>query len=526
LRQDADLTQLPVTEVDRSTRLLLAAAPVLDRMAEELIGSRFAILLADRSAKLVDQRFGVRPLQHRVENVGAHIGRRFVEETTGTNAFATAFETRCGMAVRGDEHYVEALRPFSCYGHPIVDPTTERMAGLLDITCLRPDDNPLLAPFLVQAVRDVEHRLLDSARAGEQRLLAAFRAACVRQGGAAIVALGDDLLLANGVARRTLDASDHIVLSGLAELASDHRQLSRRVRLSSDLPAQVRWRRVEDCSGVIFEVRPANTHDMPATTWPAIEAPRPARPGRAPTLISGEPGTGRTTVALALLDGREPALFHADSAVSRSAELFRTLGSAPAVVIEDVDRLAPALADRLARTLDRTSATVVLTSAPLGQCQDPLRRVLAHCPHRVELVPLRNRVADIPELVRTMVRELGGNSRTRFTAEALELLSRQPWSGNITELRTVVTDALEHTSGDVTPAQLPAGMRSTTLRRLSLIERAECSTIQHTLLLCDGNKRAAARMLSISPTTLYRRMRTFGLGDTSTPWTPECHRRD
>jgi sigma-54 dependent transcriptional regulator, acetoin dehydrogenase operon transcriptional activator AcoR len=521
LAQDADLDQAPPAQVHRPARFLAAAEPVLDRVAGELAGSRYAIILADSAAQLIDLRCGIRSMRARIESIGGQLGRQFVEETTGTNAIATVFEIRRGVSVRGEEHYLEALRPFSCYAHPVMDYATGRLAGILDITCPRSEHNALLAPYLASAARDIERRLLDTAREQEQRLLAAFRLASGHRGTPPVVALGSDLVLANEVARRTLDTTDHIALAGLAEQAATGRELSRRLLLSSGRPVLVRWNHVAEGAGVVFEIRmdeaPAGSAagtSVGTSARPANRRLRAARNRHAPVLVCGEPGTGRSTTARAVLKNgdneAEPLQVDAAGLGAGAEEFFQVLDKPVDVVIENIHRLTPALAGRLAVVLDTSAARVVLTCGPVAELRDEHRALAARCPTRIELPPLRARSAEIPELVRTMLRDLRADPGVRFTANALDVLVRQPWPGNLSELRTVVAAAARHAAGDVTAADLPI-TRSRTPRRLSLIEQAECSTIQHALLTCDGNKRAAARMLSISPTTLYRRMRAFGL---------------
>ena len=221
-----------VEEVDRRSRLMVAAGPILDEVAQALAGTGFAVMLADRSARLVDIRYGDPALRPVAEHVGAVEGCRFVEETTGTNSIATCFELRSGVAVHGEEHFIESLKKFSCYGHPVLNPVTRRLEGVLDITCLAENDNPLLAPFLVRATQQIEARLLAGARQAEQRMLAEFQHAQRRDRSRPVVALGEDVLLANAAATELLDAADHAMLRGMAVDAP----VSRRLTLSSGMP--------------------------------------------------------------------------------------------------------------------------------------------------------------------------------------------------------------------------------------------------------------------------------------------------
>jgi DNA-binding NtrC family response regulator len=67
---------------------------------------------------------------------------------------------------------------------------------------------------------------------------------------------------------------------------------------------------------------------------------------------------------------------------------------------------------------------------------------------KVELPALRQRLEDIPVLVRRMIEDLGGkDAYGRITNDSLERLMRHDWPGNVRELRNVVAVALAF-SGD------------------------------------------------------------------------------
>ena len=124
-------------------------------------------------------------------------------------------EIREGIVINGEEHYVELFKRFSCYGQPIRHPLSRRIEGVLDITAICDDANPLLPALVARAVADIERRLLDGSRASERRLLDAFQAASsVRQ--RAVVAAGEDLVLSNQAALDLLSPTDVAMLRGLA----------------------------------------------------------------------------------------------------------------------------------------------------------------------------------------------------------------------------------------------------------------------------------------------------------------------
>ncbi|MEW2318231.1 GAF domain-containing protein [Streptomyces bauhiniae] len=132
LRQDGSpgLRQGTVAGVGGLTR---AAGPVMERVRAELDGTPFAFVLADRSARIVDIRCSDRALGGTLGDLGIVPGVRFGEDEVGTNAIGTPVETRQGLFVRGDEHFLAAFHDFACYGHPIVHPLTRRLEGVVNI---------------------------------------------------------------------------------------------------------------------------------------------------------------------------------------------------------------------------------------------------------------------------------------------------------------------------------------------------------------------------------------------------------
>ncbi|GAA1241449.1 transcriptional regulator MimR [Prauserella halophila] len=531
-----------VADIDTRSRLLRAADPVLDEISRHLRDARLLVLLADRDCRIVARRYGDKSLERALDAVSAVPGCRFSEEVSGTNSLATPYEVRRGMAVHGDEHFLDVLKPFTCYGHPITNPATGRLEGVLDITGLVEDANPLLAPFLLQAVTDIERRLLDGSNLAQQRLLAAFQAAQHRS--SAVLALGEDVVLANSAAVDLVDPADHPMLRELSRT----RRGVRRVQLSSGTEVEVRMEAVSVNAGMLFELAPLRPAYSAATRRRSAQSVVPAdvedrlrrsAAARRRVLITGEPGTGRgsaTTVLagpdpIARADAGELTLLGESEWTARLERLAATHQGL--VVVRDVHLLPPPAVSRLARLLDKTSAWFAFTArtgaaahgtgSPTGDSGVDSRvgggvdaELLARVHRRAELPPLRARRGDIPTLARAMLAGVRPDGTPRLTAGALELLSAQPWPGNLRELETVLTDVTEgRSAGDITARDLaPLCPVTTTAPALSGWQRAEYEAITRALAAVGGNKVRAARDLGISRSTLYNRIRTLHITTT------------
>ncbi len=138
---------------------------------------------------------------------------------------------------------------------------------------------------------------------------------------------------------------------------------------------------------------------------------------------------------------------------------------------------------------------------------------------RIELPPLAERRGDIPLLVDHFIRNFAaekGKAVESVSAEALDILMRHDFPGNIRELE----NAIEHAfvlcrSAEIQPECLPSELverasvpRS---RQGSPIEEAEAEAIRQALAGHDGNRRAAAAELGIHKTTLWRKMKKHGI---------------
>jgi sigma-54 dependent transcriptional regulator, acetoin dehydrogenase operon transcriptional activator AcoR len=496
---------LAVEEQDRQSALLRAAAPVLDEVASTLEGTGFVIVLADRDARLVDLRFGERALRSRLERIGIVRGRVFAEETTGTNSIATTIEVGHGVAVHGEEHFIEVLKQFSCYGHPVYHPVTRRLEGVIDITCRSVDESPLLAPFLVRTARQIEQRLLAGAKAAEQRLFAAFQTALLRDRTAPVVALSGDVFLANSAAVELLDAGDHAVLRGLAAdapLAPSSQQL----RLMSGEDVRISIDRLGD-GALLVLAREPRTRTVRSSASVSMSA-----------VVHGAPGTGHTRAIRELVGDDNIEWFDASDIVLHGEKAWlsrlETSLSCPAVVaIEAIHLLPEAVARRVAHSVSTAQARVVFSSAPINELRGEHARLVAQCVERIALMPLNNRRDEIPGLILAMLAELQAPHELRFTPGALEALAGQPWPGNLRELHSVVRQVVQtRSTGDVTVHDLPEAYRGQARSRLlTPIEQAEHDAIIVALRTTGGNKLEAAHRLGISRTTLYRNITRYGI---------------
>jgi len=142
----------------------------------------------------------------------------------------------------------------------------------------------------------------------------------------------------------------------------------------------------------------------------------------------------------------------------------------------------------------------------------------------ITLPPLRDRMADLPDLVQAFLEEFNdrhGRAVRGVDEEALETLRRHRWPGNVRELRNVIERAVIVCSGDVIHAEHLAALGAaatpapaTTDADVVIpvgttVESAERELILRTLKRTGGNKTRAAEILDISLKTLHNKLHRY-----------------
>ncbi len=130
----------------------------------------------------------------------------------------------------------------------------------------------------------------------------------------------------------------------------------------------------------------------------------------------------------------------------------------------------------------------------------------------VQVPALRQRQEEIPELACSILQVSGTTARVGH--RAMVALTNYAWPGNVSQLKRVLAQAvracggsdigLEHLGRDIYVSA--HGRRA--LTRLEVLER---DAIAAALRECGGNRIQAAAALGMSRSTLYRRLRAFGL---------------
>ena len=274
-------------------------------------------------------------------------------------------------------------------------------------------------------------------------------------------------------------------------------------------------------------------------------------------LVSGESGTGKELIAHALHqlshraagplvdvncaaipdDSLESELFGHErgafpGAVARKLGLFE-LASGGTIFMDEIGALDQRLQGKLLRALElgsfyrvggtqkvHTDLRVVAASN-----QDLAQRVAdgtfrSDLYYRINTIsitlpPLRERTVDVPLLANHFLSQFGGPSAPTLAPDALEAMQRYAWPGNVRELRNVMERAvLLATNGVVHAADLPlggsapGGRAAEPMVPLDDVERAH---IESVLVHVNWHQGKAAEILGISPKTLYRKIRDYGL---------------
>jgi DNA-binding NtrC family response regulator len=135
------------------------------------------------------------------------------------------------------------------------------------------------------------------------------------------------------------------------------------------------------------------------------------------------------------------------------------------------------------------------------------------------LVPaLRERAEDIPVLAEMFLDQEGHTGG--FSARAMAAMAKYPWPGNVRELQNAVKHGAVLSLGEkIELEHLPDELSQPTLLPLSSGEEGELVTLEeaerrHVLRVleaCGGQQVDTARVLGIGRTTLWRKLKDYGL---------------
>ncbi|MES2667327.1 MAG: sigma-54 dependent transcriptional regulator [Pseudomonadota bacterium] len=229
--------------------------------------------------------------------------------------------------------------------------------------------------------------------------------------------------------------------------------------------------------------------------------------------------------------------------------------------LDEICEMAPALQTKLLRFLQTSTVQPVGSTRPrkvnvrivCATNRDPLDAVrrghfredlyyrLYVVP--IHMPPLRDRGADVIEIAETALTRFAEEEGRRFiglTPDVIALFRRLPWPGNVRQVLNVIRNVVVLNDGgwvtldtlpeDLTqsysqPAPQPVALNAPatvqtidSLVGMTLAE-AERAVIEATLARHGGSVPKASRVLAVSPSTLYRKIESWGKtgGDAAPP---------
>ncbi len=537
-----DLPAVPRLPGPRHPTLLAAAAPVLDRLADGSSAAGLAVVLSDARGRVEAVQAHSPAVRRHLERIDTGPGADLSETSTGLNGISAVVATGRAALVRGPQHVLGLYQETACAGAPIRDPLDGRLRGVLSLVCDLEVPPVLLATLVDTVAAAVERELLHHTGPRERVLLDAFLPERART--PAVLALDGRTRIVSDPAASLLAGADLEVLEDVAAAAvRDDRLATARVRL----PGSGREAALREVlhggavAGVLVTLADGAAPPRAPAPAPAEPAPLPGLVGSSPAwqavlrrvdgaagapvlVLAGEWGSGRSSLARALAAARGRPAVELDAAEAVgdpggrwALRLAAALEEDALAVVRGADAL-PARAAAMVRALLSRPARgrVALVGAPDDGARPWWRDLVPAGPvELVEVPPLRNRSTDLPALVDALsAAALPGGGRLRLALDAEVALRRWSWPGNVAELRTLVEGlcAAVGTRRPVTAADLPGEVRRV-VRTFTGLEQAERTAIRAALVAAAGNRSRAADTLGIGRTTLYRKLRRYGLDD-------------
>lgn len=529
LGMPANVRDVPRVDEDvLDNHLLEMFQAPMARAAEDLAGSGMGLLLADAQGRIVQRWSLDSSAMNQLDRLGTVRGAVLAEDAVGTNGVGTALASGKSVLIEGAEHFADVYHNALCTGAPVWHPITGKLLAAVTMSTKIDERSGLLLPLTNSLASQLQQHVLDVAQPGARAMLAAFLDASGRHNGP-VVAFGPDGLTMRSRRAGELTQTDVDLIGHLtAGLRHDARLTAELSVGTTAIDADV----LDGGAGVVAALSPA-----PRVSVSHGRAPVDSLVGqtkswlsaahhvsrhigtRAPLLVAGEPGSGKTSLAL----GRpyRPGATQADVVVVHTAqrqivgdqvwlqELADAVATSPRVVVRAVEHLDAQALTAVRALIDSGPGSVLLTATSASTSDAESIATRLGIP-MVWVPPLRERAGDLPALWNAFAAQRSPGLRLSLSDEARRALEGAGWPGNLGELRTLVAQVVaEGVRGLVQLDHLPDSLRGT--RSWSMIERTEMETIRRALQEAGGNRSKAAELLGVSRATIHRKLKTYHL---------------
>jgi len=555
------------SDLDTSSRLVRCSRPIIDRLSEETSNIPLSIAVTDGKARILTRVDNTLSIGRLLDDVSFAPGFDYAEGGMGTNGVGTVFESGQPIQIVGPEHFHERLQPFACSGTPIRDPLSGRIEGVLDISCLVEHSSPLMHALVRTAAHDIERNLLIDRSQCQQALFETFIRADAR-GRGGVMAVGGTVVMANTMAQALLTPMERATLQDHARhLMSRRDRPVDQVELTTGKVIRIKGTRVvvgPDAAGMILEI---TIVAEAATSTSQVVAERPvpqlglgsgaslslpqlltpstlSGSGQSPLwkracsdiaaasashdafLVMGETGTGKFSLIAEIYHRVNPTgrsllidavdvspHFYDDAEAALEANnqptlyIFRNIDALSTDGVEELNKFLLALADS-----DRDVYLAATLSDANLDSDLPFRDLLVHFQQAVTVPPLRHRTEDMATVVSQVLNQISEGRPTRVGPAAMRVIAGYSWPRNITQLEEALAAALlRRPVGDIQPEDLPGYCHDSARRRLTGMEALERDAIVTALRDAGGNRVQAAATLGIARSSLYRKLKSFGI---------------
>lgn len=556
-------------DLDTSSRLVRCSQPVIERLREETADLPLSIALTDGKARILTRADTSPTMGAMLDRVLFAPGFDYAEGGVGTNGVGTAFESGQPVHIVGPEHFHETLQTFACAGAPIRDPISGRVEGVLDITSLADQSNPLMHTLARAAAHDIAQNLLLDRNQYQQALFETFVRMDARTHGA-VMAVGGTVVMANTTTQLLFEPGEQLAIQLHARyLMTRQDDPVDQIELATGKVVRIRGARIVvggDVAGIVLELVlvsegmtvPPSAARFEDRNLPLPRATGSARPGvprirgrvspmtdglsplwkracdditsaltrHEALLVMGETGTGKFSLVTEIYHrvsprGRSLAVDASSIARDSYVEAEEALGATAVptlYIFRNVDELSTEGVERLSAFLlaMADSDLPVYVAATLSDANLdsdlPFRDLLVHFQQAVTVPPLRHRTVDLPGIVSRVLANISDRRGVTVSPAAMRVIARYSWPRNVSQLEEAISSSLlKRPVGELQPEDLPGYCHDTARRQLSGIEAIERDAIVKALHDAGGNRVQAAAALGIARSSLYRKLRSYGI---------------